>query len=158
MMEREGAAVGLTPKDMAFLQHSRKSVKAYVVSGWLLIGCSLFSGIMVAANFDRIVSISGLQAIQTSATRKLQTEQDRLQNLQTATPLEEQLVKALIEMTERMKALLKVQLILTIWLPIGLVSGGFLTEGVRLIVHAVGLRRYLRIIEVLERSLRLSRG
>lgn len=158
MMESEVVAVGLTPKDMAFLQRSRKGAKACFVSGWLLIGCSLFSGIMVAANFDRIVSVSGLQAIQTRATRKIQTEQDWLQNLQTTTPLEEKLVKALIEMTERTKALLKVQLIVTIWLPLGLVSGGLMTEGIRLIVHAVGLRRHLRIIEILERSLRLSRG
>ena len=157
-MEGHPGITGLTPSDRAFLQRSRKDAKARAVYGWLLIGVSLFSGPVIAVNRHRLMSVSGLRAIQTSATRTLQAEQDRLKSLQTTTSLEEQLVKTLTEHNGRMEALLKVQLLSAVLIPLALLIGGCFAEGIRLVVDASGCRRYLRIIEVLEQNLRLSRS
>ena len=89
--------------------------------------------------------------------RKLRAENEQLQTLQTATSLEQRLVETVIEKNTRMEALLRMQAITAIALLFGLVLGGFLSEGVRLIIHGVGRRRYLGIIDVLERTINLLR-
>lgn len=157
-MEVASYVTGLTPKDLAFLQRSRKSVRAGVVCGWLFIGLSVFSGIIAAVNFDRLWAISQVKAIEMEAARKFEAENNRLKALQTTTALEEKLVNALIEKNKWIEVFLRMQVVSAVLIILGILIGGLLSQGVALIINAYGTQRHLGIIETLERTLRLSRG
>lgn len=149
---------GLTLEDQAFLQRTRKGLKRSVVVGWLLTGLAIFSPVLVAVNFDRLWAASGLETLQTSAIRKLHAQNDQLKALPLTTPLEEKLVNRVLEGNKLMETVLRTQLLLAIVVPIGMVLAGILHQGITLLVHSFSIRRYLKIIDTLERGLRLSRG
>jgi len=148
--------MGLTPKDQLVLQRSRKHLKGMFVAGWVLIALSVFTLVMIVANYDYL--FSGLEHIPMSAMEKLQTESNQLKSLQTATPLERKLVEKLVEGNLQLGTLLRRNFAASIMIVVAVLVGGLLHHGVLLLGQAYVQRRYLRIIDALERTLRLSRG
>ncbi|MBI1992112.1 MAG: hypothetical protein HYY59_03615 [Candidatus Omnitrophica bacterium] len=148
--------LGLTPKDQLVLQRSRKHLKGLFVSGWVLTVLSLFIPVVIAANYHYL--FSEFENISRSATEKLQAESNRLKSLQTTTPLERELVGELVERNLQLGTLLRRHVTASIMIVVAVLVGGLLHQGVSLLTQAYVQRRYLRIIDALERTLHLSRG
>ena len=116
---------------------------------------SVFGALLMAANFDRLLSASGLEAMYTPGVRKLQAENDQLRTLQTTTVLEEDLAKALMERNAMIEHGFQSLATGGVLLVLGLFLSGLLVEGVKLIMQTIWMRRYARVIDTIERNSRL---
>ncbi len=133
----------LTPDEARFVEKRRKAAKAGLVLGWSLI---LLPVVLAPYVWIRVDRLRGM------LRHTMAQERVTLQKVQTATPFEATLLREIVKQDEQAGRLAGIVL-LGIF---GLFLGNIAMQGVSLVASSLQQKRYLRLIDRLDRQAELG--
>ena len=132
----------LTDKERKYLQKARQSARYLPTFGWGMVVFAILVAVIAGIKYEQFISHS----------RKTTSRYNSyLQSIQPTTELEEKLVKQLRREREFNESIAKMSFILVGFVGV-LLLGGIISSGVQLLGMGVIHRRYLKIIEKIEKN------
>lgn len=147
----------LTIEDQAFIQRVRKRMKTKRITGWVCIAIPILCWMLVVVNAHWLIQrmeqfLRTPPSIFVPVGQRVNAENARLRTLRTATPLEGQLADRLIRTNEALLVSSAVNLLVIFVLTAKLALTWLLIMGVLMLVSARRDRRWLKLLETVERD------